>query len=58
MQFDYTGATDEEMDATKGDELLVLEDTDPDWLYCRKLLPDGNDSDKEGFIPRSFVKVR
>jgi hypothetical protein len=49
-QFDYAGATSEELSINKGDRLILLNSDDQQWWYVR------NEATKaEGYIPRSYV---
>lgn len=49
--FDYTGATDEELDFHKGDEFILLNNDSKDWWYVRS----SADRNVEGYVPSTYV---
>ena len=48
--FDYDAGSEVEISVKKGQEVLVLDDSDPEWMYI------GFDG-LEGFVPTTFVKL-
>lgn len=48
--YKYQGAGDGDLNFSKGDKLLILDDSDKDWWCARHLA-----TNQEGYIPRNYV---
>jgi len=49
--FDYNAITTQELNVKYGEKVVVLEDTNPEWLYVSL------GHQRDGFIPRSYVEI-
>jgi hypothetical protein len=51
--YDYIAADYQELSIVENENLLVLDDNDPDWWMVRSMKKGG----KEGFVPKTYVQV-
>jgi hypothetical protein len=51
--YDYNAADNQELSIVENENLLVMDDSDPDWWMVRSMKKGG----KEGFVPKTYVQV-
>jgi len=53
--FDYEARDDDELNMSENDNLMVLDDSDPEWVRVRLISKNGGG---EGLVPRSYIEFR
>ena len=51
--YEYNAADNQELSIVENENLLVIDDSDPDWWLVRSMKKGG----KEGFVPKTYVQV-
>jgi len=53
--YDYEATDGDELTISENDNLMVLDDSDPDWVKVRLISKNGGG---EGMVPRTYIEIK